>query len=225
MITAKDLKKLEQLKDKGVITDDEFNAKKEEFLGQSSNRSSNKRKKNKIKKKCNVSSSDGDIQYLIGVIIAILLISYCSLSGKKDVFYENGAKFHSINSVAGKKCFEKASQIAKWGIKVNDDANKNYFDYFLVDIGDDIEKHGNCKLNQYESYGGADNVLVNNAFGATRKIGINCIYNKITNEYTVDFVERGSKGLDNLAEMFNGDLCERYEQAFKAIEYEASFNR
>jgi hypothetical protein len=41
----------------------------------------------------------------------------------------------------------------------------------------------------------------------------------------VDFVERGSKGLDNLAEMFNGDLCERYEQAFKAIEYEASFNR
>jgi hypothetical protein len=25
--------------------------------------------------------------------------------------------------------------------------------------------------------------------------------------------------------MFNGDLCERYEQAFKAIEYEASFNR
>ena len=40
MITAEELEKLAELKDKGIISEDEFNAKRSEFLGQSSTKKS-----------------------------------------------------------------------------------------------------------------------------------------------------------------------------------------
>lgn len=48
MITAEELEKLAELKDKGIITEDEFNAKRDEFLNQDINNQYNK-KLNSIK--------------------------------------------------------------------------------------------------------------------------------------------------------------------------------
>ncbi len=77
MITAEELEKLAELKEKGIITEDEFNAKRDEFLGQSSNKNSNTIIDDEAENE-DTSSGSNIVGWIVGVLAIVGLLSYCS---------------------------------------------------------------------------------------------------------------------------------------------------
>ena len=89
MITAEELEKLAELKDKGIITEEEFNAKREEFLGQSNNINSNKKKDDEENDDTSSGSNIGG--WIVGILAIIGLLSHCS----------GGSEGNSNNGICG----------------------------------------------------------------------------------------------------------------------------
>lgn len=77
MITAEELEKLAELKDRGIITEDEFNAKRDEFLGQSSNKNSNTIIDDEAENE-DTSSGSNIVGWIVGVLIVVLSSYYLS---------------------------------------------------------------------------------------------------------------------------------------------------
>ena len=92
MITAEELEKLAELKNKGIITEDEFNAKREEFLGQSSIRKKTKKSNQKTDedKEENNTSHSSIVGCILGIIAIIGSISYCSSDNSNNTNVSSG---------------------------------------------------------------------------------------------------------------------------------------
>lgn len=214
---TKELEKLARLKDKGIITEEEFNAKKDEFLGKS--------------KQDDFSLKRMIKDVFIGLIIMLIICIFfgvCvrnsqspknntsknnSIATHEEVFYENGQQYFSPNSSVGKNCLEKVKQEQKekYTISVNNDRYRD----FLVNLRKIAEEEGECKFDRYELYGGSNILFAKNNDGETLRVGMFCAYNNQTKEYSTYFVEAELMFHMFLDDMytFSGTLCEQLETA------------
>ena len=142
------------------------------------------------------------------LFVSVLVSTACD----GDVFYEDGAQWHTINSVAGKNCFAAISDKAKWGVKLSNSGR-----YFLLRSNDAIEKAGNCKMKNYTFYMGVNVLRVYNGFGASQRGDFICVKNNLTNNYSATFYD-DIDTINRLANQSRGNDCEAYETVMEAIE-------
>ena len=229
MISAKELEKLAKLKEKGIITEKEFNAKKKEFLKQSvtaSDETTEEKTEEITEEKASWSGSKIG-GYVFGAIIVVVLFSYFfgdGLVNKSDMFYENGIQYFTIDSEEGQKCYEAVSKQAKWGMQIIKP------EYFMFNWSKVIEKDrrdfdvkvDECKMEKYVIYG-ANSFTANNAFGATRRVYMVCVKNNMTNQYSALYTDDDPfDSMEKTAQFYSGTPCEQYDIVAKNIEQEAS---
>lgn len=74
MITAEELEKLAELKEKGIITEEDFNAKRDEFLNKKASKSQKKKNNENRKQTDNNGNSLNTLQFIFLVLFFILSI-------------------------------------------------------------------------------------------------------------------------------------------------------
>ncbi len=177
MMTVEELEKLAQLKEKGIITEEEFNAKKDEFLGQSSNKNSNKEKDDNEEENEKIDDNGNDEENsssLLGLIkLALGLYLVCMMFDIHPIGWFQGI-IHSNNP-----CMVQIKNSAPYGYK-NETTKKI------------------CSNSQVEWY--AIKGQVNNALGNWLPVGFLCSIDTKSNVAIVAPVDTYSSAFINADE-------------------------
>lgn len=176
-MTAEELEKLAKLKDKGVITEEDFNTKKDEFLRQSSNEISNKKKDDDKKDNEDTDDKENDEENsssLLGLIKLVLgLYIVCLMFDIHPIGWFQGI-VHSNNP-----CMVQIKNSAPYGYK-NETTKKI------------------CSNSQVEWY--AIKGQVNNALGNWLPVGFLCSIDTKSNAAIVAPVDTYSSAFINADE-------------------------
>lgn len=227
MILPEELKKLAELKNEGIITEEEFNAKKQEYL--------NGKGIGKIEELCkNITVFLKGLLVLAVIIIVIWSIPDCSSKNKsnksytsnnyqssynsknnyahiKDVSYIDGHEWHSANSSESKKCLEAIKKVSPLLIE------PVVYDRFLANASYEIGELNNCKFDMYTFFISVDSIKVTQGYNS-QIYSFHCIKNNKTNEYTAYISDESEiEGIGYLVSRAQGNECERYDTVLDAM--------